>query len=98
MDGGEPLRRDADRPLRRVLLAAGIAYVLLQSAIIADQGPTSKLAAAVGKDVKGKLSPILLALAILVAFVREWLTDAIYVIVVLMWLLPDRRIESRVSG
>jgi uncharacterized membrane protein len=79
-----------------VLLAAGIAYVLLQSAIIADQGPRSKLAAAVGKDLKGKLSAIMLAVAIPLAFVREWLADAIYVTVALTWLIPDRRIESRV--
>jgi uncharacterized membrane protein len=78
-----------------VLLAAGIAYVLLQSAIIADQGPGSKLAAAMGKDLKGKLSPILLAVGIPLAFVREWAADAIYVTVALMWLVPDRRIESR---
>ncbi len=79
-----------------VLLAAAIAYLLLQSTIIADQGPASKLAAAVGKDLKGKLSPILLAVAIPLAFVREWAADAIYVTIALMWLVPDRRIESRV--
>jgi uncharacterized membrane protein len=79
-----------------VLLAAAIAYFLLQSAIIADQGPESKLAAAVGKDLKGKISPFLYALAIPLAFVREWIADAIYVAVALMWLVPDRRIESRV--
>jgi uncharacterized membrane protein len=79
-----------------VLLAAGVAYVLLQSAIIADEGPASKLAAAVGKDLKGKISPILYAVAIPLAFVREWAADAIYVGVALMWLVPDRRIESRV--
>jgi uncharacterized membrane protein len=80
-----------------VLLAAAIAYFLLQSAIIADQGPASKLAAAVGKDLKGKLSPVLYAVAIPLAFVREWAADAIYVAVALMWLVPDRRIESRVG-
>jgi uncharacterized membrane protein len=79
-----------------VLLAAGIAYVLLQSAIIADLGPGSKLAAAVGKDLKGKLSPILLAVGIPLAFVREWAADALYVTVALIWLVPDRRIESRI--
>ncbi len=49
-----------------------------------------------GKDLKGKLSAILLAVGIPLAFVREWLADAIYITVALMWLLPDRRIESRV--
>lgn len=80
-----------------VLLAAAIAYLLLQATIIADQGPASKLAAAVGKDAKGKLSFILLAVAIPLAFVREWAADAIYVIVALTWLIPDRRIEKRVK-
>ncbi len=80
------------------LLAAGIAYLLLQSVIIADQGLDSKLAAAVGQDVKGKISLILYAVAIPLAFVREWAADAIYVAVALMWLVPDRRIESRVTG
>jgi uncharacterized membrane protein len=80
-----------------VLLAAAIAYFLLQSAIIADQGRDSKLAAAVGQDLKGKISPILYAVAIPLAFVREWAADAIYVAVALMWLVPDRRIESTVT-
>jgi uncharacterized membrane protein len=79
-----------------VLLAAGIAYYVLQTAIIADQGPGSKLAAAIGADLKGKISPVLYAVAIPLAFVREWIADAIYVAVALMWLVPDRRIESRV--
>jgi len=78
-----------------VLLAAGIAYFLLQSAIISCEGANSKLAAAVGKDLKGKISPVLYAVAIPLAFVREWLSDAIYVGVALMWLVPDPRIESK---
>jgi uncharacterized membrane protein len=78
-----------------VLLFSGIAYVILQSAIIADQGKGSKLAAAVGRDLKGKLSAALYAVAIPLAFVREWIADAIYILVTLMWLIPDRRIESR---
>lgn len=80
-----------------VLLFSGIAYVILQSAIIADQGKGSKLAAAVGPDLKGKLSAALYAAAIPLAFVREWIADAIYVLVALMWLIPDRRIESRLQ-
>ncbi|BDG01410.1 TMEM175 family protein [Anaeromyxobacter oryzae] len=78
-----------------VLLAAGIAYVLLQAAIIADEGPRSKLAIAIGRDLKGKISPVIYAVAIPLAFVREWIADALYVAVALMWLVPDRRIESR---
>ena len=80
-----------------VLFAAGIAYLILQSAIIADQGPDSKLAAAIGRDLKGRISPLLYAAAIPLAFVREWIADAIYVIVALIWLVPDRRIESRLE-
>ena len=78
-----------------VLLLAAIAYVILQNTIIAAHGEQSKLAIAVGRDVKGKLSPLLYAAAIPLAFVREWIADAIYVLVALMWLVPDRRIESR---
>jgi uncharacterized membrane protein len=77
-----------------VLLLAGLAYVLLQHTIIAQQGPNSRLAAAVGRDVKGKLSTVLYAVAIPSAFVHQWIADALYVLVALMWLVPDRRIES----
>jgi uncharacterized membrane protein len=80
-----------------VLLMAAIAYWLLQRAIIADQGAESLLARAVGRDAKGKLSPILYAAAIPLAFMLTWLALAIYVAVALMWLVPDRRIE-RVIG
>jgi uncharacterized membrane protein len=80
-----------------VLLCSGVAYLILQRTIIADQGKDSKLAAAVGADVKGKISAVLYAAAIGLSFVRAWIADAIYVSVALMWLVPDRRIESRVS-
>jgi uncharacterized membrane protein len=80
-----------------VLLLAAIAYWNLQTTIIADQGKQSKLAVAVGRDLKGKLSPMLYAAAIPLAFVREWIADAIYVFVALMWLVPDPRIESRLQ-
>ena len=80
-----------------VLLAAGIAYWVLQTAIIADQGPGSKLAAAIGSDLKGKLSPVLYAAAIPLAFVERWIADALYVAVALLWLVPDPRIETRVK-
>jgi uncharacterized membrane protein len=80
-----------------VLLLAAIAYWVLQRAIIASQGRDSLLAKAVGRDVKGKLSPILYALAIPAAFLEQWIAGGIYVLVALMWLVPDRRIE-RVLG
>ena len=76
-----------------VLLCAALAYTLLQTAIIAKQGPGSKLAAAVGHDLKGKISVVLYAAAIALAFVHELIADAIYALVALMWLIPDRRIE-----
>jgi uncharacterized membrane protein len=81
-----------------VMFLAGVAYLILQRAIIAQQGPGSRLEAAVGADLKGKASAVLYAAAIPLAFVREWISDAIYVGVALMWLCPDPRIESRIAG
>jgi TMEM175 potassium channel family protein len=78
-----------------VLLAAALAYYVLQATILAEQGPDGKLARALGRDLKGKISPLLYSAAIPLAFVREWIADAIYVTVALIWLVPDRRIESR---
>jgi TMEM175 potassium channel family protein len=78
-----------------VLLLSGIAYTILQSAIIAEQGANSRLAAAVGKNVKGKLSMAMYGMAIPSAFVHQWIADVIYVMVALMWLIPDRRIEAQ---
>jgi uncharacterized membrane protein len=80
-----------------ILLLAAMAYLLLQHAILRQEGPDSTLAAAVGRDRKGKISPLIYASAILVAFVRPWMAGALYVLGVLMWLVPDRRIERRVS-
>jgi uncharacterized membrane protein len=76
-----------------VLLMAAIAYYILQRAIIASQGRGSLLAAAVGKDCKGKISPVLYLIAIPLAFVSVWISIGLYVFVALMWLVPDRRIE-----
>jgi len=81
-----------------VLLCAGIAYYVLQTTIVRAQGPHSMLAAAIGRDWKGKLSPLLYAAAIPLAFVHQLIADAIYVTVALIWLVPDRRIESRVGA
>jgi uncharacterized membrane protein len=77
-----------------VLLMSGIAFLVLQTAIIRHQGPHSKLKAAVGNDIKGKISAVLYAAAIPLAFVHQLIADAIYVFVALMWLVPDRRIET----
>jgi uncharacterized membrane protein len=76
-----------------VLLMCGIAYMILQAAIIRHHGPDSKLAAAVGRGGKGTLSTVLYAAAIPLAFVHELIADGIFVFVALMWLIPDRRIE-----
>jgi len=77
-----------------VLLMAAIAYWLLQQSIIYTEGTNSALQKAIGNDVKGKISLLLYSLAIVIAFVKLWIADFIYVFVALMWLLPDRRIEK----
>ena len=77
-----------------VLMMAGVAYYILEQTIIRSQGARSKLRAAVGNDAKGKISMAIYALAIPLAFVHQFLADAFYVLVALMWLIPDRRIEA----
>lgn len=76
-----------------VLLMAGIAYLLLQQAIIASQGPASLLRKAVGPDWKGKLSPVLYVAGIISSLFSSWVAQTIYVFVAVLWLIPDRRIE-----
>jgi len=76
-----------------VLLAAAIAYYLLQQTIIAEQGERSVLRQAVGSDWKGKASPLLYLVGIGLTFVYAWLGLALYVLVALIWLVPDKRIE-----
>ena len=76
-----------------VLFMAAIAYWILQQGIIAEQGDGSLLKRAVGRDWKGKLSPVLYLLAILATAWLPWLAQTIYVAVALLWLVPDRRIE-----
>jgi uncharacterized membrane protein len=80
-----------------VLLMAAIAYWLLQHAIIASDGSESVLPRAIGRDWKGKLSPVLYFVAIVSTFWLKWLALAIYVFVALLWLIPDRRIEHAVE-
>ena len=77
-----------------VLLMAGVAYFILERTIIRSQGPGSKLEAAVGNDAKGKISVVIYAVAIPLAFVHQLIADALYVLVALLWLVPDRRIEG----
>jgi uncharacterized membrane protein len=81
-----------------VLLLAAVAYWVLQRMIMRSQGADSVLARAVGRDVKGKLSPFFYALAIPAAFVRPWIAGALYIGVALMWLFPDQRIERLVAA
>lgn len=76
-----------------VLLAAAISYWLLQQAIIASQGASSVLRRAVGRDWKGKLSPVLYVLAIALTVLAAWAAQLIFVLVAMLWLIPDRRIE-----
>lgn len=76
-----------------VLLMAAIAYWILQSIIIKQHGNHSILGKAVGKDLKGKASPIIYTLGILASFWVSWLAITLYVVVALMWLIPDKRIE-----
>lgn len=76
-----------------VLLAAALAYYLLQQTIIASQGEHSVLRRAVGRDWKGKASPLLYLLGVALTFANPWLAQALYVLVALMWLIPDQRIE-----
>jgi uncharacterized membrane protein len=77
-----------------VLLFSGVAYYILEQTIIRNQGVNSKLEAAVGTDRKGIISVGLYAVAIPLAFVNQLISDAMYALVALMWLIPDRRIES----
>jgi uncharacterized membrane protein len=76
-----------------ILLMAAVAYWLLEQAIIASEGPASLLKRAVGRDWKGKLSPVLYAIAIAATFILPWVAQAIYVLVAILWLVPDPRIE-----
>ena len=78
-----------------VALGAGVAYYVLQGRLLAAEGPGSRLARALGRDLKGKISPVLYAAAIPLAFVERWIADALYVAVALLWLVPDPRIERR---
>jgi hypothetical protein len=80
-----------------VLLFAAIAYFILTRTLIRHHGKDSTLATALGRDSKGKISLVIYALAILLAFVNVWLANLLYVLVALMWLIPDRRIEKKLT-
>ncbi|MES1241681.1 MAG: TMEM175 family protein [Acidobacteriota bacterium] len=80
-----------------VLLMAALAYYILQQLIIASQGPDSILKKAVGGDWKGKLSPLVYITAIPMAFWSRWISLGLYVLIALIWLVPDRRIEHALA-
>ena len=80
-----------------VLLMAAVAYQILERAIIAKEGSHSIVASAVGRDWKGKLSPVLYLMAIPLAFLNAWIASGVYVFVALLWLIPDPRIERELE-
>ena len=81
-----------------VMVCAALAYWILQIAILREHGPHSRLAKAIGRGGKEKLSLVLYASAIVFAFVNHWISDAIYITVAAMWLVPDKRIESSLKA
>ena len=81
-----------------VMLLAGCAYFILTRVLIACHGKESALAMAVGRDLKGVASLLLYAVAIPLAFAEPWFACALYIVVAVMWLIPDRRIEKTLAG
>ena len=81
-----------------VLLCAAIAFYILMRAIVRDQGADSVVQARIGRDLKGRLSPVAYAASIPLAFVDRWIAVAIFVGVALVWLIPDRRLASQLSA
>jgi uncharacterized membrane protein len=81
-----------------VLLGAAVAYYLLQRAIIAEHGANSVVVAALGRDLKGKTSPLIYLAGIGFSFVDNWIGMALYVVVALIWLIPDRRFERQITA
>jgi uncharacterized membrane protein len=76
-----------------ILLMAAIAYYILQTRIISNDGPDSILSKAIGKDIKGKISPILYVLGIASGWISPWIAGGIYILVAFIWVVPDKRIE-----
>jgi uncharacterized membrane protein len=81
-----------------VLLCSALAYLLLERVILAAEPSQSQLRLAIGRDTKGKLSLVMYSAAIAIAFFNRWLSIALFILVALMWLIPDRRIETRVTS
>jgi uncharacterized membrane protein len=81
-----------------ILLMAAVAYYILQSLILFKHGKDSILAKAIGKDLKGKISPILYLIAIISTLFSEWIAALLYILVALIWLVPDKRIERTIRN
>jgi uncharacterized membrane protein len=81
-----------------ILLAAAIAYTILQATLIRAEGDQSRLRAAVRSDLKGKISPLLYCLGIGLTFVDRWFGLTMYIVVALIWLVPDRRVERHLAA
>ena len=81
-----------------VLLMAAIAYWILQNQLLQVNGRDSVIAQALQKDLKGKISPVLYLIAIPSAFFNQWLSGLIYIVVALIWLIPDKRIERMINN
>jgi uncharacterized membrane protein len=81
-----------------VLLAAAIAYYILQATLLRAEGERSELRVALGSDLKGKLSPLLYCLGIGLSFANRWVGLGVYIAVALIWLVPDRRVERHLTG
>lgn len=77
---------------------AAIAWIIMQTALLRLEGGNAKLRAAVGGDLKGKVSIVFYLAGIFAAFVRPWIADGLYVAVALMWFIPDRRVERHIDG
>jgi uncharacterized membrane protein len=81
-----------------VLLMAAIAYFILTRVLIRQQGPESKLALAMGRDAKGKISVVIYLAGALLAFVAPWISAGLYMLAAVLWLVPDRRIEHLLAS
>jgi uncharacterized membrane protein len=80
-----------------VLLMAAVAYWILQNQLLKINGEGSVIAKALGKDFKGKASPVLYVIAIPCAFINQWISGIIYILVAFIWLIPDKRIETEIN-
>ena len=80
-----------------ILLCSAVAYFILTTALVALHGRDSILATALGGDLKGKLSPAIYVVAIPLSFVASWMAYGLYVLVAIIWLVPDRRIEKTLA-